>query len=42
MAGDVDAQFLLMGDTIEGNCIGGLKLRDDKPKLVDKYDSIAK
>ena len=33
----VDAQFLLMGITIKGSCIGGLKTRDDMPKLVEKY-----
>ena len=33
----VDAQFLLMGITIKGSCIGGLKSRDDMPKLVEKY-----
>lgn len=33
----VDAQFLLLGITIKGSCIGGLKSRDDMPKLVEKY-----
>lgn len=33
----VDAQFLLFGITIKGCCIGGLKSRDDMPKLVEKY-----
>jgi Zn-dependent alcohol dehydrogenase len=26
-----------MGITIKGSCFGGLKSRDDLPKLVDKY-----
>ncbi len=33
----LDPLFLLMGITIKGSCFGGLKSRDDLPKLVDKY-----
>lgn len=33
----LDPLFLLMGITIKGSCFGGLRSRDDLPKLVDKY-----